>query len=404
MQAQPVLVIFEGGAAASDPERMLQDVRSAIVLEQIEKAQLAGTFGAVILCTDRPELAAQAAALGADVDLDPPAPAFHFGQRLQQLVRRRRPAAVCCMGGAAGPLLTAAELADIGRLLSAGRPLAAANNIYSADIVAFSPADAILMIDPPAIDNALPLALHRDAGLPVVPLPRSLGMQLDVDTPSDVLVLAVHSRTGPRVRERIQAWNLDLERIQRAKAALVDPHVDVFLYGRINAALFQYLDQHSRCRIRLLSEERGMKALGRDVRGEVRAVLGFALEALGMAGFFRCLETLCSAAFLDTRVLLAHAGRHVSVADRFYSDLGYPDQIHDPWLRELTAAAMGASFPVILGGHGLVTGGVWALLDSAMNELQESKEETGMDQPKPAISTGGDRPDAGGTAIQPRRG
>lgn len=403
MQAQPVLAIFEGGAAASDPERMLQDVRAAIVLEQIEKAHAAGTFGAVILCTDRPDLAAQAAALGADVELDSPAPSFHFGRRLQRLIRERRLTAVCCMGGAAGPLLTPAELAGIGRLLAEGRPVVAANNIYSADIVAFAPAEAMLAIDPPPIDNTLPLVLHHDAGLPLMPLPRTLGMQLDVDTPTDVLVLAVHPQTGPRVRERIRAWNLDLERIQRAKAALVNPRVDVFLYGRINAALFQYLDQHSRCRIRLLSEERGMKALGRDVRGEVRAVLGFALEALGMAGFFRCLETLCSAAFLDTRVLLAHAGRQVSAADRFYSDLGRPEHVTDPWLQELTAAAMEASLPVILGGHGLVTGGVWALLDAALRELQESKDETGMDQPKPAIASGGDVPDAGGTAIQPRR-
>ncbi|HEY8417213.1 MAG TPA: hypothetical protein VIK93_04145 [Limnochordales bacterium] len=374
--AEPVLVIFEGGPAASDPERMLQDVRSAIVLEHIEKAQAAGTFGAVIVCTDRPELAQAAAALGAQAELDAPDAAFHFGRRLQRLVRERSLEAVCCMGGAAGPLMTVEELAGIGRLLAAGAPVVAANNIYSADIVAFAPAQAILAIEPPPIDNTLATALHHGAGLPLVALPRSLGLHLDVDTPTDLLVLAVHPATGPRVRARLAAWRLDVDRVQRAKAALVDPHVDVFLYGRINAPLFTYLDQHSRCRIRLLSEERGMKALGRDARGEVRAILGYALEALGAAGLFRCLETLCSAAFLDTRVLLAHARRQVSTADRFYSDLGRPERIEDPWLAELTAAAVASRIPVILGGHGLVSGGVWALLDAA---LQESPAGTGMD-------------------------
>lgn len=372
----PVLIIFEGGPAGSDPERMLQDVRSAIVLEHIEKAHESGAFGAVILCTDRPELAAAAAAQGAVVELDPPAPSFHFGRRLQAVVRRRRPAAVCCMGGAAGALITAEELAEIGRLLAGGTPLVAANNVHSADIIAFAPAEAVLHVEPPPIDNPLALALHYGAGLPLVPLPRSLGLHFDVDTPSDALVLAVHPRTGPRVRECLAAWSLDTARIRRAKAALVNPQVDVFVYGRINAALFTYLDQHSRCRIRLLSEERGMKALGRDVRGEVRAILGYALEAMGMQGFFRCLEAVCSAAFLDTRVLLAHAGREVSAADRFYSDLGMPANIDDPWLRELTAEAAEARVPVVLGGHGLVTGGVWALLDAA---LQESHAKTGMD-------------------------
>lgn len=363
-------MIFEGGPAASDPERMLQDVRAAIVLEQIEKAQRAGAFGSVIVCTDRAELAHQAAALGAQVELDAPDAAFHLGRRLQRLIRERDLEAVCCLGGAAGPLMTVAELAYIGRLLAGGRPLVAANNIHSADVVAFAPAAALLAIEAPPIDNTLAMALHHDADLPLVALPRSLGLHLDVDTPTDLLVLAVHPGTGPRVRAQLAELPLDMDRIQRAKAALVNPRVDVFLYGRINAPLFAYLDQHSRCRIRLLSEERGMKALGRDRRGEVRAFLGYALEALGPAGFFRVLETLCRAAFLDTRVLLAHAGRQVSTADRFYSDLGRPDAIEDPWLRELTRAAVSADIPVVCGGHGLVTGGVWALLDAALREAE----------------------------------
>lgn len=366
--AEPVLVIFEGGPAASDPERMLQDVRSAIVLEQIEKAWETGVFGGVILCTDRPDLADAAARLGAAVETEEPGVPFHLGRRLQRLVRARRLTAVCCMGGAAGPLMTPEELAHIGRLLAGGGPLVAANNVHSADIVAFAPAEALLAIDPPPVDNTLALALHQGAGLPLAALPRSLGLHFDVDTPADLLVLAVHPGTGPRVRARLGELDLDLSRIRAAKAALVNPQVDVFLYGRINAALFAYLDQYSSCRIRLMSEERGMKALGREARGQVRAVLGCALEALGPAGFFRCLETLCSAAFLDTRVLLAHAGRRVSAADRFYSDLGHPEAIADPWLRELTAAAVGAGIPVVCGGHGLVTGGVWALLDAALQE------------------------------------
>ena len=38
--------------------------------------------------------------------------------------------------------------------------------------------------------------------------------------------------------------------------------------------------------------------------------------------------------------------------DRFASDLLLPDRVRDPWLAELTASALGARVPVLLGGHG----------------------------------------------------
>lgn len=366
-----MLVIFEGGPAPSFPEQMLRDVREAIVIELIEKARGSGLFQSVIVCTDRPGLARAAACAGAEVELDEEGGPFHFGRRLQRLIRDRRLDAVCCMGGAAAPLATRDDLEVIAQAFESRQPFVAANNIHSADIVAFAPARAVLAIDPPAIDNALPLALHRQCGLPLVRLARTLGLQFDVDSPSDIMVLAVHPGTGPRVRDALRKFDLDASRYEAAKRALANPGADVFLYGRIGAPLFSYLDEYSRCRIRLVSEERGMKALGRDERGEVRSVLGYALEALGMRGFVQCLESLCRAAFLDTRVLLAHARRQVPTADRFYSDLGLPERVGDPWLRELTAAAAGAAVPVLLGGHGLVTGGVWALLDAALREAKD---------------------------------
>jgi len=372
VQAAPFLIIFEGGPAASPPEQLLRQVREAIVLEQIEKARATGVFAGVIVCTERAELAEQARALGAEVDLDPPGVAFHFGRRLQELIRRRGLPAVVAMGGGAGPLMTEEEMGFIGGLFRARERFVAANNVFSADIIAFAPADALLQIPPPPMDNSLALALHHEAGLPLAALPRRLGFHFDVDTPSDMLVLGVHPGCGPRVRrvigELAERGTIDLAPVQAAKRALVDPTKDVFIFGRLNGPLFAYLDEQARCRIRLLSEERGMKALGRDVRGEVRSLLGHLLDAVGAAGLVRVLETLCGTAFLDTRVLLAHARRVVSAADRFYSDLKMPEQIQDPWLRELTAAAAASKLPILLGGHGLVHGGIWALVDAAHRE------------------------------------
>ena len=372
MRKAPVLVIFEGGLAASPPERMLRRVREAIVLEHIQKAHDAGTFAGVIVCTDRGELAEQARALGADVDVDPPGIPFHFGERLQGLIRDRGLSAVVTMGGGAAPLISADEMRVIGRLFRDRERFVAANNVHSADIVAFAPAEAMFAVPPPPMDNSLALSLHYDAGLPLVALPRTLGFHFDVDTPSDMLVLAVHPDRGPRVAqlavEAAARGDVDLAPLQAAKRTLVDPTKDVFIFGRLGGPLFSYLDDRARCRIRLLSEERGMKALGRDVRGEVRSLLGYVVDAVGATGLVRMLETLCSTAFLDTRVLMAHAQKTVSAADRFYSDLMLPEHIQDPWLRELTAAAVETELPILLGGHGLVHGGIWALVDAAHRE------------------------------------
>lgn len=372
MQTAPVLVIFEGGLVASPPEHMLRQVREAIVLEHIEKAHATGMFAGVIVCTERPELAERARALGADVDLDPPGVPFHFGERLQGLIRDRGLTAVVSMGGGAVPLISVDELRLIGRLFRDRTRFVAANNVHSADIVAFAPADAMFQIPPPPMDNSLALALHYDAGLPLVALPRTLGFHFDVDTPSDMLVLAVHPDRGPRVAqladELVAHADIDLTPLESAKRTLVDPTKDVFIFGRLGGPLFSYLDERARSRIRLLSEERGMKALGRDVRGEVRSLLGYMVDAVGTTGLVRMLETLCSTAFLDTRVLMAHAQKAVSAADRFYSDLMLPEHIQDPWLRELTAAAAESELPILLGGHGLVHGGIWALVDAAHRE------------------------------------
>jgi hypothetical protein len=71
------------------------------------------------------------------------------------------------------------------------------------------------------------------------------------------------------------------------------------------------------------------------------------------------------ALFLDSRVLFAHQGLWPSAADRFHSDLRQPGQITDPFVRDLTHAAMEAPMPVIMGGHSLVSGGMYALVEAA---------------------------------------
>jgi hypothetical protein len=52
-----------------------------------------------------------------------------------------------------------------------------------------------------------------------------------------------------------------------------------------------------------------------------------------------------------------------SRADRFASDLYQVDAIEDPWLRAFTRAAKEAPIPILLGGHNVVSGGLYAIAE-----------------------------------------
>ena len=109
------------------------------------------------------------------------------------------------MGGGAAP---AARLRHGGHredLLAADR-LLVTNNFYSSDFAAFGPTSVLKNHPLPDNDNELAWLLGEDAGLPIRELPRSGATQFDVDTPMDLLTLAVHPGAGAHTRP---AWRLD---------------------------------------------------------------------------------------------------------------------------------------------------------------------------------------------------
>ncbi|MCZ7544767.1 MAG: hypothetical protein M5R40_15160 [Anaerolineae bacterium] len=135
------------------------------------------------------------------------------------------------------------------------------------------------------------------------------------------------------------------------------------IIGRVAPLAWHALSQATRIWIRVFSEERGMVASGRVARGEVRSLLGAVIARDGPEAFFALLAELADAAIIDSRVLMAHQGRWPGPADRFASDTFDCAAIADPWLRAFTAAAASAPLPVALGGHGLVSGGLYTLAE-----------------------------------------
>jgi hypothetical protein len=362
---RPVLVVFLGGMAGSPVEEMLAGALRAAALDSLEEALGTGAFAGAVLATDAPDRLP--GRLPAGVTVDPDRGPFHFGRRLAGLIERHRIESVVYFGAGSVPLFRGPDFAAIASGLGAAPRVVISNNFYSGDLVAFRPASVLLEIEPPAVDNALPRLLRDRAGLENQPLPRNAVTQFNIDSPVDLAVLAMHEGGGRLLSCLLGSLDLGLAPHRRCLRLLTDPSAEVLVAGRVGSQVWQYLERETACRVRVFSEERGMAAAGRE-GADARSLLGYHLQAVGLTRFFDELATLGNAAFIDTRVLLAHLGLHPSRADRFLSDLGQPGEIEDPFLREFTQAAIAAAIPVLLGGHSLVSGGLMALIEVAWRE------------------------------------
>jgi hypothetical protein len=360
------LLIFVGGFHGSDAEELVGQAHHAIALDTVEKAWCAGVFRDIVLSVDSADLARQFKGYPVRVELD--TGSFHFGLVLRDLIRKHGMTRPFYMGGGSAPLLSVEELRAVADMVAATDNVVVANNIYSADFFAFAPGAAIEQVEPAAIDNNIPWLLKHQAGLSDLPLARSAGTQLDIDTPTDLMVLQIHPLVGPHTLRYIKTLNLDLTRLRQAMRLFTDPLAEVIVAGRVGSHVWSHLETDVACRLRVFSEERGMRASGREERGEVRSLLGFYLDKVGPARFFKTLAEMGQAALIDTRVLFHHLHLSLSAPDRFYSDLMQPENVENQVAREFTQAAMEAPIPVVLGGHTLVAGGLWAMIDAAWQE------------------------------------
>ncbi len=374
MNSSVTLVIFEGGIVASELEETFRRVRKAVVMDQIAKAQQAG-FTRIVLLTSYKDLSQEVLCrFPIEVEYRPEASEeFHFGENLRNIIRDKQLANVLYMGGAAAPLISSEELSYIRILLEQHKGVVTANNYYSADMVGFNPAVAIEDINLPPIDNMLPSIIVQQGGLKFIPLKRTLGIQFDLDTPAELVVLASHPRVGVNTKATLLDSNLDVTVCNRIKQVLKNPQADLVVFGRVNSQIFKLLDELTKCRIRLYSEERGLKSLGRDKRGEVKSLIAEAVRVLGYNDFFKFLAQISNGAILDTRIIFSHLNWDLSQSDRFYSDLGKIDKITHPGLKEFTKAGYEADIPIMFGGHSLVTGGLWALIEASYLELEATK-------------------------------
>ena len=308
-----------------------------------------------------------------------------FGERVVRLLREENlgGGGLVLLGSGAVPLLRAADARRlVGTATSPGR-VALTNNRYSSDVCAVS--DAAALADLPALpsDNALPRWLEERAGFRVGELTARDRLAIDLDTPLDLALLALVPGAPRSLREVAVAHGLIVPRRDALRELAADPRRELLVFGRSSSRTLRWLEQHVRCRVRFLAEERGLRAsselaIGGDAPAGARArrtrprsaTLGMLLEQRGPEALAAVVGRLADGALIDSRVLMAHRfgadeDAWPSAEDRFASDLHQSGSVSDPWLRALTAAAADAPIPIQLGAHTLIGPGIPSVLRGA---------------------------------------
>ncbi|NLS75652.1 MAG: hypothetical protein GXY76_00190 [Chloroflexi bacterium] len=369
-QDKVALVVMTGLHGESEVEQMMNGALAAATLDTVDKALAAGNIGPIIVSTNSASLQETLREWPVLVERDSTEEPFHFGLRLREIINQHHLEKVIYMGGGSGVLLSVEELRQIAEELLKEERLLITNNFYSTDFCGFTPGSHINAIHVPPYDNDLGWRMGQGGGLPNVSLPRTASTQLDIDTPVDLMVLTYDPTVGKHLRAHLDSLEMDTAPIRQAMRFLVNRTTEVILAGRVSSAILAYMEKEAACRVRVFSEERGMRASGRQTRGEVRSLLGHLYQSAGPRRFFNTLAEMGQALFFDNRVLWVHCGVWPSASDRFYSDLRQPDKIEDDFVRTLTEAALESPIPVIMGGHSLVSGDMYVIVDRAWDITQ----------------------------------
>ncbi len=290
-----------------------------------------------------------------------PAAPFHFGRTLQQLIRTHHIEDLLYFGSGSGGLLSQRCLETLVEFTEQHSRGALFNNFYSCDFAVFSSASSLLGAQLPANDNGLGFALS-DAGITCFSLPRTIETMFDIDTPTDLNLLRISDRGGPSLRAFLEASApFNHPTLTAVCELLVDRTALVHLFGRLNPATWAHFEQQVACRTSGAIEGRGMRATETPDTFLHQRIL----REIGPTAFFDRLASTADAAILDTRPLLVEGGHLPLPSDRFASDLFLDTKIDNLHWEAFTQAAANAPIPVLLGGHSLVSGGLYLLAEAA---------------------------------------
>jgi hypothetical protein len=365
-------IIMLASGATSDSERLVLEAQRAATLDLVELIQ---AHFQVRLILSSPELNWFPGDVDAVLEIDPPDHPFHFGTQLADLIEKHSIDRLLYFGGGSAPLLDS-HIMDMlsGLITNAGTPTGAripshivlANNRHSSDWLCISHVqDALSVIRKADRDNSLAWSLQETGEFEVrIPAGIRPATSMDIDTPADLAILRRHPDCPAHLHSALESDLLDAIPLEEIIEVFRREGSQTAIIGRVAPLAWEAVNKVTRCWIRVFAEERGMVASQRMERGEVRSMLSELLHLKGAYGFFQTLSEMSEAAIIDSRVLMAEQLKGMpSRQDRFASDLYQVDDIQDSWLKEFTQAAKEAPLPILLGGHNVVAGGLYALAE-----------------------------------------
>jgi hypothetical protein len=348
-----VAAIFHAPMGTTEPERFVEGGRVASTEDLIRDLRPSIDDILVVTGQDRAESFRRS---DVEVVQSEPERPFHFGITLKQLVRDYDIDSLLYFGSGSGGLLSSGSIGTLSAFAERDERGALFNNFYSCDFAVFTSASSLLALALPELDNGIGFAL-ADAGIPCFALARTVETEFDIDTPIDLLLLRASGKGGASLKRFLQEGRIEHPTLSALCERLCDRSALIHLSGRINPTTWGAFERQVACRTTGVVEGRGMRATG-DSR---QLLLQRILREDGPTAFFQRAAETADAAVIDTRPLLATHGRLPPASDRFASDLLLVDAIRDPDWQAFTAAAADAPIPVLLGGHSLVSGGLYLL-------------------------------------------
>lgn len=355
------IVMVGGRSGETGPVSWVQDARRQAAFDLLEQLAGLSSIEQCILVT--PSLDGIEGAPITD-HVESQAGPIHVGQVLAEIVETHKISKLLYFGGGSAPLLDDRTLDSIVVKIRNAQNGVFTNNQFASDWAGITPASVVpKWKERLPQDNMIGWVLSKEANLESYSLPPSPASRLDIDTPTDLLTLRLHPRTKQKLNQFLRTLPLVTSQLEEGMKILSTPASHAFIAGRISPSVWSALNEVTSCWIRVISEERGMVSSGRQVRGEVFSLLAEYISKVGIRAYIDTLSEISQAAFIDTRVLLAHRRTWPSESDRFNSDLGIAGKIVDPWLNEFTSSSREAPMPIILGGHGLLSGDMLALAE-----------------------------------------
>ena len=355
--AGPTVIIFHRPPNDGDPPlaRLLADARRLIAEDHVRLFRRQGA---------------------GEVRIDETS-ASSFGELLVRAAPPR--GGLIVLGTGAVPRLTSHDAGQLIATAASAGPVALSNNRYSSDVCAIGDVTVLRGLPPLPSDNAFPRWLEEHAGVTVEEMPARDRLALDIDSPLDIALWTLAPGVPKWARALAEAHGLEVPHAADLRAMAGDPRRELLVFGRAGSRTLHWLERNVRCRVRFLSEERGLRASSplaiggspdRVAARPPRATLGRLLDHWGPEALGSVVGELADGAIIDSRVLMADRfgadeADWPAPADRFASDLLRHDQVSNDWLRALTESALASPLPIALGAHSLVGPGIPLVLRGA---------------------------------------